>query len=410
MTQATSEENANAVSFTKTIADAGRFLDITFGVQALKEDPEQVYTVNINGELAEKLIKRALRDALREATGGRKNNTAEIRKKIMDDKVKRINADEDRTRDPDYDDLRDVEKLIDRLEELPHPFFDKLAHSDIIEYLTLRQRYLFTHFDLTLSQIFGEKEVHPDDWRWFVSQTPTETIGTEGDIFQITFEAQAQKGDPKQVYIININGELATKFLKHGLRRFLKDATVRKKNSTAKIRKNIMDDTVKQINAGKIRIDDPDFPDSANPQGESGTKPKKELFTKVGLDRLKAKLTELKSKERQPSIEAKIAKLEDIISRAKLAEIIDTAKLNGATVTFGTSVLVADEETDQESEYAIVGLDETDAYHDSFLTASPSSPMGKALIGGQVGDSVEVNIPTKGKRFYEIVKISVLKA
>jgi transcription elongation factor GreA len=154
-------------------------------------------------------------------------------------------------------------------------------------------------------------------------------------------------------------------------------------------------------------------------------------FTKSGLDVLKAELMKLKSedrpsvikaiaearehgdlsenaeyhaaRDRQSFIEGRVAELEDVISRA---EVIDPAKVNGATVTFGTSVLVADEETDQESEYAIVGPYEADL---SRGLISTSSPIAKALIGKRIGDSVEVTTPG-GTKSYEIVKISVLKA
>ena len=108
------------------------------------------------------------------------------------------------------------------------------------------------------------------------------------------------------------------------------------------------------------------------------------------------------ARDRQSFIEGRVAELEDVTSRA---EVIDPSKLTGKTVTFGTSVLVADEETDDESEYAIVGPYEADL---SRGLISTSSPIAKALIGKSVGDSAEVHAPGGGKS-YEILKIKVLK-
>ena len=93
------------------------------------------------------------------------------------------------------------------------------------------------------------------------------------------------------------------------------------------------------------------------------------------------------ARDRQSFIEGRVAELEDVISRA---EVIDPSKLSGETVTFGTSVEVADEETDQESRYSIVGPYEADL---SRGLISTSSPIAKALIGKRVGDSVEVRTP-----------------
>ena len=109
------------------------------------------------------------------------------------------------------------------------------------------------------------------------------------------------------------------------------------------------------------------------------------------------------ARDRQSFIEGRVAELEDVISRA---EVIDPSKLTGKTVTFGTSVLVADEDTDDEAEYTIVGPYEADL---SKGLISTSSPIAKALIGKTVGDSAEVHAPGGGKS-YEILKIKVLKA
>ena len=106
------------------------------------------------------------------------------------------------------------------------------------------------------------------------------------------------------------------------------------------------------------------------------------------------------AREKQSFIEGRISELEDVTSRA---EVIDAEKLNGEKVTFGTSVGVVDEETDEESLYHIVGPYETNI---SKRMISTSSPVARAVIGKGVGDSVEVQTPG-GMRSYEILSIAL---
>ena len=106
------------------------------------------------------------------------------------------------------------------------------------------------------------------------------------------------------------------------------------------------------------------------------------------------------AREKQSFIEGRISELEDVTSRA---EVIDAKKLNGEKVTFGTSVGVVDEETDEESLYHIVGPYETNI---SKRMISTSSPVARAVIGKGVGDSVEVQTPG-GVRSYEILSIAL---
>ncbi|MFQ5763410.1 MAG: transcription elongation factor GreA [Rhodospirillales bacterium] len=105
------------------------------------------------------------------------------------------------------------------------------------------------------------------------------------------------------------------------------------------------------------------------------------------------------AKERQGFIEARLKELEGVVSHA---EVIDPSKLSGEVVKFGATVMVADEETDEESTYQIVGSHEADAGGGSI---SITSPMAKALIGKTIGDSVEVTTP-KGPKSYEIVEVT----
>ncbi|MFX4224082.1 MAG: transcription elongation factor GreA [Thalassobaculum sp.] len=106
------------------------------------------------------------------------------------------------------------------------------------------------------------------------------------------------------------------------------------------------------------------------------------------------------ARERQSFIEGRVAELEDVISRC---EVIDPKKLKGETVTFGVTVEVADEETDEETRYTIVGPYEADISR-GFI--STSSPIARALIGKRVGDSVEVTTP-KGSKSFEILSIAI---
>ncbi|MBM3534981.1 MAG: transcription elongation factor GreA [Alphaproteobacteria bacterium] len=104
------------------------------------------------------------------------------------------------------------------------------------------------------------------------------------------------------------------------------------------------------------------------------------------------------ARERQSFIEGRVMELEAKIS---LAEIIDVKKLSGKTVTFGATVTLADEDTDEEVKYQIVGADESDIAKGLL---SVTAPLARALIGKSVGDSVEVVTP-RGSKSYEIVKI-----
>ena len=106
------------------------------------------------------------------------------------------------------------------------------------------------------------------------------------------------------------------------------------------------------------------------------------------------------AREKQSFIEGRISELEDVTSRA---EVINADKLNGEKVTFGTSVGVVDEETDEEALYHIVGPYETDI---SKRMISTSSPIARAVIDKSVGDSVEVQTPG-GVRSYEILSIAL---
>ncbi|MFN0190660.1 MAG: transcription elongation factor GreA [Rhizobiales bacterium] len=107
------------------------------------------------------------------------------------------------------------------------------------------------------------------------------------------------------------------------------------------------------------------------------------------------------AKEQQGWIEARVAELEDKISRA---DIIDVSKLSGDTVKFGAKVTLIDEDTDEKASYQIVGEFEADVKKGKI---SVSSPIARAIIGKKTGDSVEVSTPGGGKS-YEIAKVAWL--
>lgn len=105
------------------------------------------------------------------------------------------------------------------------------------------------------------------------------------------------------------------------------------------------------------------------------------------------------ARERQSFIEGRLMELEDKVARA---EVIDTSKLSGSVVKFGATVTLADEETDEEQTFVIVGEDEADVKGGKLSVASP---LARALIGKGKGDSVEVSTP-RGNKSYEVVTVA----
>jgi transcription elongation factor GreA len=104
------------------------------------------------------------------------------------------------------------------------------------------------------------------------------------------------------------------------------------------------------------------------------------------------------ARERQSFIEGRIKELEGIISRG---DVIDVSRLSGP-VKFGATVVILDEDTDEEKTFQIVGEAEADV--ESGLL-NMKSPLARALIGKEEGDSVEVRTPG-GMRSYEIRAVS----
>jgi transcription elongation factor GreA len=106
------------------------------------------------------------------------------------------------------------------------------------------------------------------------------------------------------------------------------------------------------------------------------------------------------AKERQGQIEATIADIDDQLSRAM---VIDPSTLSGNKVVFGATVTLVDED-DKKVKYQLVGQVEADA-RDGRI--SFNSPLGRALIGREKGEEVEVSTPS-GDRYYEIAKVEFL--
>lgn len=107
------------------------------------------------------------------------------------------------------------------------------------------------------------------------------------------------------------------------------------------------------------------------------------------------------AKEKQSFIEGRIKEIE---SKLALSDVIDPTKLSGDKVVFGATVTVVDIDTDEESSYQIVGLDEADLKDGKI---SYTAPMARALIGKRVGDEVKVRLP-KGQRELEILGVDFI--
>ena len=156
----------------------------------------------------------------------------------------------------------------------------------------------------------------------------------------------------------------------------------------------------------------------------------KEPITIIGLKNLKSELEDLKNvqrpkvvaaiaearshgdlkenaeyhaaKEQQALIESRVIAINDMIARAN---VIDVTKIdNDGKVIFGSTVKVQDLESNKEISYKLVGQDEADiSKHLIFY----KSPIGKALIGKNKNDIVNVNTPS-GEKNLEIKAVKYI--
>nr|BDT26706.1 transcription elongation factor GreA [Bacteriovorax sp. HI3] len=101
------------------------------------------------------------------------------------------------------------------------------------------------------------------------------------------------------------------------------------------------------------------------------------------------------AKEKQGIVEGRIAQLQGILARSRVVEV---SKIKSTKVVFGATVSLLDVEKNVNITYKIVGEDESDIRDNKI---SYNSPLGKALIGKEEGDTVIVKAP-KGDIEYEI--------
>lgn len=104
------------------------------------------------------------------------------------------------------------------------------------------------------------------------------------------------------------------------------------------------------------------------------------------------------AKDRQGHIEGRIIELKDKLARA---EVIDCSKVNTSKVVFGTVVDLLDMDTEEEVTYQLLGPEEADVKKGSI---SVLSPLGRSMLGKEVGDDVSAVTPG-GTREFEVVAI-----
>ncbi len=151
------------------------------------------------------------------------------------------------------------------------------------------------------------------------------------------------------------------------------------------------------------------------------------VMTKTGYQDLKEKLKKMKTVDRQQIIkEIRVAaahgdlsenaeydaakekqsfgegKIKEIEQKIGFAQVIDISTLSSDRVVFGATVKLEDEDKGDEVEYSIVGVDEADISKNKI---SISSPIARALIGKEEGDSVQVRAPG-GVRNYLILELT----
>lgn len=105
------------------------------------------------------------------------------------------------------------------------------------------------------------------------------------------------------------------------------------------------------------------------------------------------------AKNEQAFIEGRIATIENMLKKAR---VIDEDDITTDKVSIGSKVMVRDLEDNEEVEYTIVGSAEADPIE---LKISNESPVGRAIIGNEVGNVVEILVPD-GVLRYEVLNIS----
>ena len=108
------------------------------------------------------------------------------------------------------------------------------------------------------------------------------------------------------------------------------------------------------------------------------------------------------AKDEQGLMEARIAELTDLVGRA---QVVDPSKLAHERISFGSTVELVNQKTDEELSYTIVGGTE---FNPSKGFISIQSPMAKALMGKEEGDEVALTLPS-GKTTYDIESVSYVE-
>jgi len=108
------------------------------------------------------------------------------------------------------------------------------------------------------------------------------------------------------------------------------------------------------------------------------------------------------AKDQQGLMEARIAELTDVVGRA---QVIEPATLAHKRISFGSTVELTEQDTDEEVTYTIVGGQESNPSK-GFI--SIQSPMARVLLGKEEGDEVSLALPA-GKKTYDIEEVSYVE-
>lgn len=128
-----------------------------------------------------------------------------------------------------------------------------------------------------------------------------------------------------------------------------------------------------------------------------------EIATQIEIARGFGDLSEnaeyTEAKNDQAKLEEEITRLQNLI---RTAVVVSNSEISTDKVSVGITVTVLDADTEEEFDYAIVGTEEADPWENKI---SNESPVGMALLGKKVGDTVEVEVPS-GLLHYTILKIT----
>ncbi len=108
------------------------------------------------------------------------------------------------------------------------------------------------------------------------------------------------------------------------------------------------------------------------------------------------------AKDEQGLMEARIAELTDVVGRA---QVVDPSTLAHERISFGSTVELIEQDTEEEVTYTIVGGQESNPSK-GFI--SINSPMAKVLLGKEEGDEVSITLPA-GRKMYDIEEVSYVE-